>query len=253
MEDFKADDPSMMFLRGLLGAVGGIAQRNKVGNIVMSGLRGGLMGARAGQEAPTEFSVGDSLLGAFAGFPAGMGYKQLSEKELAKREKEKKRAEATLGVLADLGAEGHLQNVGYLAGPLGGTVAELFPPSQDLSVFEEHAGPLSSGTTNFQEEQADLYRNAEPNENFISRYAASRRAPVEDPSPAQGMGLQEQYRLLNESKFNEENANLYGSGEPGANFVPRPRPSPEELYNAYLKKAGLLSFSPDIPLRRGGM
>lgn len=61
-------------LKGLLGFTGGVAQRNLVGSILMSGLRGGILGSRAGEAAPAEPGAWAPYLEALTGLGAGQGY-----------------------------------------------------------------------------------------------------------------------------------------------------------------------------------
>lgn len=62
-------------LKGLLGFTGGVLQRNLVGNILMSGLRGGVLGSRSGEVAPEDPNSGwGAYLGALTGLPSDAGW-----------------------------------------------------------------------------------------------------------------------------------------------------------------------------------
>ncbi|MCA9553013.1 MAG: hypothetical protein KC933_23455 [Myxococcales bacterium] len=62
-------------LKGLLGFTGGVLQRNLVGNILMSGLRGGVLGSRSGEAAPEDPNSGwGAYLGALTGLPSDAGW-----------------------------------------------------------------------------------------------------------------------------------------------------------------------------------
>jgi hypothetical protein len=61
-------------LKGLLGFTGGVLQRHRLGNVLMSGLRGGVLGSRSGETAPAEGGDLSAYLGALTGLPADKGW-----------------------------------------------------------------------------------------------------------------------------------------------------------------------------------
>lgn len=66
-------------LKGLLGFTGGVLQRNLVGNILMSGLRGGVLGSRSGEAMPEDPNSGvGAYLGALTGLPSDKGWASAS-------------------------------------------------------------------------------------------------------------------------------------------------------------------------------
>lgn len=62
-------------LKGLLGFTGGVLQRHRLGNVLMSGLRGGVLGSRSGEAMPEDPNSGaGAYLGALTGLPADRGW-----------------------------------------------------------------------------------------------------------------------------------------------------------------------------------